>query len=167
MPKQIDVQSDGTPVVTGLVNAALSLVSSDKPGEVKIDADTGVMSVNNSYGTNEQATGETWIDGKPIYRKALVGNIVESADATHYLTISTGVDVLVNYGGCWQPGSALIMSVNHTAATGSRLSGFIIENPGTTDDLQFFSVTEAARSGTSNNAYKIWAEYTKLQDPTP
>jgi hypothetical protein len=90
MSKQIDVQSNGTPVVSGLVNAALSLVSSNEPGEVKIDTDTGVMAVNPvTYSTAERATGETWTDGKPIYRKSATYTRAAGGAAGDIVTLMT------------------------------------------------------------------------------
>jgi hypothetical protein len=45
-----------------------ALVSSDAYGKVKI-ADDGTMGVNGGYSTAEVNTGETWINGRPIYKR--------------------------------------------------------------------------------------------------
>jgi hypothetical protein len=46
-----------------------ALVSSDAYGGVKI-ADDGTMGVNGGYSTVEVDTGETWVNGKPIYKRS-------------------------------------------------------------------------------------------------
>jgi hypothetical protein len=43
-----------------------------------------------SYSTDEQPTGGTWIDGKPIYRKVILNPTLNT-------TLLTGVDDVVNY----------------------------------------------------------------------
>jgi hypothetical protein len=73
MSRQIDITPDGSPVLSGVVDAVHTLTSSNDPGKVKIDPDTGVMAVNPfNYGTSEVSTGEKWIDGTEIFRQSIV-----------------------------------------------------------------------------------------------
>lgn len=84
---------------------------------VTYDGDTvpsGYEEVN-SYSTTEVKTGDTWIDGKPIYRKVVTGNISDGSIA-HELT---NVNFVNAYGyfiagsGNFMPLAALRVNYNN------------------------------------------------------
>ena len=62
------------------------------------------VDANNSYSTSEIATGGTWIDGKPIYRKCLTATNITSG--TEISVVSLGIDSLIKLYG------TLVDSVN-------------------------------------------------------
>jgi hypothetical protein len=115
-----------------------------------------------SYSNAEQLTGETWVDGKPIYRRAFSGNNTSKANATNTITLlpKNSVSQIVDSGGnvgsptsagLWFPvnsynatyGSAQIQSYN----TGELM--LLITNPG---------------SNATTKSYNVWVEYTKTTD---
>jgi len=51
-----------------------------------------------TYSTNEVKTNKTWVDGKPIYRKAIEGTINSTGSYQTILTDST-IDTLTDIGG--------------------------------------------------------------------
>lgn len=55
---------------------------------------------NNSYSTTEALTGETWIDGKPIYRKVITGD----NSLTNDFLISSDLETICNSSGTYGTG---------------------------------------------------------------
>jgi hypothetical protein len=168
MPKQIDILNDGRSVVTGVVDALHSLASSNDPGKVKIDPDTGTMTVNNSYSTSEQATGETWIDGKPIYRRVFTGTITAAVNelvTTNLIDGTANIKMLVAVGGEIQHYSDdnAGFAVGNPIITGSdsypKLGSSILRT--NTNGLNLYSRSAWARS---DDPYIVWVEYTKIAD---
>lgn len=51
---------------------------------------------NNSYSLNEVATGKTWIDGKPIYRKAMQPTAQFTVPANDWVTINSAISLPAN-----------------------------------------------------------------------
>ena len=51
----------------------------------------------NDYSTEEVKTGETWIDGKPIYRKVVTGTI--NATGNNQVILTGNIDSLIDYSG--------------------------------------------------------------------
>jgi hypothetical protein len=121
-----------------------------------------IVNPGRSYSLVETATGETWLDGKKIYRRAYTGNIVAAAgvQVTAVLQANPGIDAIVDYGGWWQLGGLATgkIAVNVTRATDNPF--FSVVSLG--DDLNLVSTSYLARAGTTNNAYQIWVEYTKV-----
>lgn len=67
---------------------------------VEYDGDTvpiGYEEVN-SYSTNEVKTGDTWIDGKPIYRKVWAFELSNNADLDGNLGLTNTNNFWVNEG---------------------------------------------------------------------
>jgi hypothetical protein len=73
------------------------VTSSDEPGKVKIDPDTGIMAVNGlDYSLDEVNTGAKWIDGKPIYKRTF--QVTSPADATGTsFPLASGVDTALDH----------------------------------------------------------------------
>jgi hypothetical protein len=112
------------------------------------------------YSTDEVNTGKTWIDGKPIYRRAFTGNIVAGVNVQTTVNLSGGADDLVDNGGWWQFGSNVKAEIGCTSvgSVDSLRSNMSVQNGA----IVFNSISAIARTGTVNNAYRIWAEYTKI-----
>lgn len=53
---------------------------------------SGTINKNNTYSTSESKTGETWINGKPIYRKVVIIPNVTATQATYDLS-SIPIDI--------------------------------------------------------------------------
>ena len=49
----------------------------------------------NTYSTSEVKTGDTWIDGKPIYRKVIVETTVNTG--SNVLNLDSSIDTMTNY----------------------------------------------------------------------
>jgi hypothetical protein len=122
-------------------------------------ADTGYLWTNilkKPYSTTETLTGDYWIDGKPIYRRVFTGNVVAAAGASNAKQLATGIAMLVNWGGLWNPGNDA--RVGWGSGDSSNTSMAIVESTGA---LTLRTQAAAAREGTTLNDYTVWAEYTK------
>ncbi|MDR0610851.1 MAG: hypothetical protein LBG58_12125 [Planctomycetaceae bacterium] len=117
--------------------------------------------VGDGYYTVEYQTGKYWTDGKPIYRRVLSGNIVVSANTTTSIALlSSGVDTLVDSGGWLMSGlSTSQVSLGQYYETVDVTFSSCIVN--SNNNAVLFSKSSLARTGTTNNAYKVWVEYTK------
>jgi hypothetical protein len=122
--------------------------------------DSDAFEIGYAYSTAEKPTGEVWIDGKPIYRRVFTGNITGAANTKITTNLSSGVDILVNAGGWWKFGNDVTAMPNCISvdSVDSFRSNIIVQN----NVVTFNSISYLARTGTTNNAYEIWVEYTKL-----
>jgi hypothetical protein len=117
-----------------------------------------------SYSTTEVATGETWIDGKPIYRRVFSGGVSAAANTPSYITLAIGgFDNLVASGGWinYSTGSSDKFSINGTIDDGSTIGSSNVYIH--TNNLLMFSKCNVART-TANHHFQFWAEYTKTTD---
>ncbi len=105
---------------------------------------------NNIYSLEEIKIG-TWIDGKPLYRKILIGTF---ANTTNFIEMIYNVSQLVNIGGTIQdrPWNYFINTTSQTAELDVVLIGNVIN----------FRLRATDRL--ANQAYKIILEYTKTTD---
>jgi len=116
------------------------------------------------YSTTEQATGDTWIDGKPIYRRAFTGTITVVLNTRYDVSlVSSGVDKIIGNGGCWSyNGTNEYISSEYTSSntvgsasnTMSYAAGFFKQGNG----VVFSSLSGQNRT---NAPYYLWVEYTK------
>jgi hypothetical protein len=116
-----------------------------------------------SYSQSEVATGETWIDGKPIYRRVFEGTLsLPSIYSGGTAYLMEGVSEIVNCGG-W-----LRMSASGDRyGLGQRLnnddtniqSALYIPNGTSNLNMWFRSSIDLTPE---NHGYRIWAEYTKV-----
>ena len=120
-----------------------------------------------NYSVAEHTTGALWIDGKPIYRRAFTGHITGAANtvvSTQLISAGHGFDTLVSSGGYIQMGgtSGSKLSINSATVQGVFPQ---VETANTVytqgNDVYLQSCSNAARTGTTNNAYSCWVEYTK------
>jgi len=115
-----------------------------------------------SYSTTERYTGKTWVDGKPIYRRAFSGNITGTAGAlVQTPLINSGISSIVACGGYWSDGTNRF-SVNGFYDDSSGANTYKHNSCiyiGATNNLNMVtSDTSATRSG----PYQVWVEYTKV-----
>jgi hypothetical protein len=130
------------------------------PGKFVSTTAPNIVISGASYSTTEQKTGETWIDGKPIYRQAFVGSVTGAVDTTIVVNLITAnIDELVSSGGWWITGDPAKLSANTTNLDYDRHASVYVNN----NMLRWASNCEVERTST-NNTYKIWAEYTKTTD---
>ena len=117
---------------------------------------------NGSYSLDEVKTAETWIDGKPIYRRAFTGTITADADERVTTTLN-GVDNvadIVDSGG-WIVANTTSMKRNMFPMV--SLGSTFIAN--LTIDLDMTLVMGTSYTNERINApYNIWVEYTKTTD---
>ena len=114
-----------------------------------------------SYSEQEVATGETWIDGKPIYRRAFTGAITSAADAASFLLLADGFDSVVRSGG-WlraRPDGAKV-SLGHYLL-GDLIVSSTVGVQASSNKLFLQSRSNYERTG-GNSDYQIWVEYTKV-----
>jgi hypothetical protein len=124
-----------------------------------------VVEKNGSYSLDEVRTAETWIDGKPIYRRVFAGTISTAANTA----IDIGIDdtpiysELVSSGGWWGSGGnhTAKFAVNSAYADYKQQSMIYVSFQNT---LRFSSISTEPRSNDESSRYKIWVEYTKLID---
>ena len=105
------------------------------------------MRVQDSYSTEEVNTGKTWIDGKPIYRKVLQGDIVPTNGTTAISNVSTITNQysMILYSGEWQA---------------ERSNAFQLALKDSTHNAVYYFTNSA---GTSYSWF-IVVEYTKTTD---
>ena len=124
---------------------------------VDYDGDTvpsGYEEVN-SYSTTEVKTGDTWIDGKPIYRIVYSGNIANGS------TLFTNVDAIINisgYGFLGDTSRKVILNGIAADIPSTLFSCFY----GLNNTIEFY----AKYGGNATTAYNsnIILEYTKTTD---
>jgi hypothetical protein len=113
----------------------------------------------------EQKTGEMW-KNKPVYIRQFTGNIVATANTNSVVNlIAGGIDDLCQYGGSFQSGA----SASNYSVVGRCVDGAITTQGGVsvsaaTRNLILHTNSTNARTGTTNNAYSVWAKYTKTTD---
>lgn len=101
--------------------------------------------------------------GDGSFGKRMTGNIVVAANTMHTLSISTNVASYNNCNGWIQRASQYKYNINSSAAgsdlnMGSNASIAIDDS----NNLILRSISNAARTGTTNNAYDFWIIYTKI-----
>lgn len=79
----------------------------------KVDTNTSeIQSIKDAevYSTSEVKTNKVWIDGKPIYKKVLVGGSVSGGSGIIISTNTNNIDTMLtttgfglNSGGSWWP----------------------------------------------------------------
>ena len=104
-----------------------------------------------SYSTSEVKTGDTWIDGKPIYRKVLTGNTPSTSNTLLYS--ATNIEEIVNSYG-W---------VQTQSSTTKKISVNSYSNDGEYNNISLTVGTGIYFNGSYvlGKPYKIVIEYTK------
>ena len=107
----------------------------------------------NKYSTTEEVVG-TWIDGKPLYRKVVKGNIT-STDQTLFV-VNANIDTMVFISGYDCPDGTYYFPFNY-AQTGSTYKSIFYKKD--TDTIEFRS-----NSYNPGEVYVVVLEYTKTTD---
>lgn len=118
---------------------------------------SGTINKNNTYSTSESKTGETWINGKPIYRKVVIIPNVTATQATYDLS-SIPIDI------------CMVNTSNSFFAQGNYILPIVSYGTNTDWSRAFFEVSTKklyVQFGSvytmSKNIY-ITIEYTKTTD---
>ncbi|MDR2336726.1 MAG: hypothetical protein LBE03_01325, partial [Candidatus Nomurabacteria bacterium] len=132
---------------------------------------TPIVVEGSDYSTSEQQImvndggeqrAKKWIDGKPIYQRVFSGNIVAEAN-THTvwsLDLSMNISEIIDSGGWWQIGGTNTIKYKPVTVRDDVIFTVHVHN----NNIYTESESPEARVGTTNNAYKIWVEYTKVVD---
>ena len=110
----------------------LPVASADALGGVKVGArlsiDDGVLSAVNQvadYSTDEQATGEKWIDGKDIYFKSYAFDTTDNATVTIQ---TTDIDVLIDSKIISASGNVTQLNYPYYADNGDKIRWYLDAN---------------------------------------
>ncbi|MDR2889829.1 MAG: hypothetical protein LBV33_08355 [Lachnospiraceae bacterium] len=115
-----------------------------------------------TYSTTEVLTGDTWIDGKPIYAQVFTGSITAAANTRSIQTIATisGIDKILECGGWMNIGSQGVLLVGSVVGAEvpsnsmARYAGVVLYN----DQL---SLVGMATENRTNAPYELCVKYTK------
>jgi len=110
-----------------------------------------VINENNSYSTDEIATGKTWIDGKPIYRKVMqvVNNVVTGRPTD----VETAIELkpVITYTPAGQ-------------SLGIQITGNLTASDGYYFYVYWYNANISLHSSHTTNTGVIVMEYTKTTD---
>lgn len=108
------------------------------------------------YSTDEVKTNKVWIDGKPIYRKVLLGKLPtgEGENSFNFSNIN-----IIDFNGKIEANSGAKFKINtyYSPYPNYSISGFISS---TGDSLKI----ECGSNYNTNSGYEIVIEYTKTTD---
>jgi hypothetical protein len=109
-----------------------------------------------NYSTAKTATGDIWIDGKPIYRRMFTGTITAAANAAvNTVLLNSSHISLVKVFGNWQYANQL----NYTAMISGYESAGIVSNVRSGAALVLATASVNVRT---NAPYNVVIEYTEL-----
>ena len=110
-----------------------------------------------TYSTNEVKTGETWIDGKPIYRKVISKTVSKFSNTLDINLGTSNVDVFIE--GRVLIDTSTFTAINHTAtSTTYNVARWVFNK--STNKVQVYNNLSGGLTGT---IYVI-VEYTKTTD---
>jgi hypothetical protein len=122
---------------------------------------------NMQYSTDEQLTGDIWIDGKPIYIRTSTGTQNITAPNPNNITLQGDIETLIESGGMWQ-------AWNGGSGNNINLSiGQPFFNTASPNDLTWYSIVTLSQTGQAvfrafaktysftNLPYRVWIKYTK------
>ena len=110
------------------------------------------------YSTTEQLTGETWIDGKAIYRKMFVGShTVTNASVVIATGVMTGISEIIN-----QYGTNTVTASGAVIITAPLSGGYVTVFNARVVNNAVDLVSIGSSTITGPATYKIVIEYTKL-----
>lgn len=123
----------------------------------QVNANTTYISNSQIYATTESLTGETWIDGKPIYRKVFTGTTATTIDVSS-LNIDTGfVDMSHSYFYWSYRYTPVQVTTTSSQNWGTYMAGVYFNSTKTTLILE-------RGTNISISEYIITIEYTKTTD---
>lgn len=120
-----------------------------------------------TYSTEEKLTGETWVDGKPIYQKVIYGD--KDTVNSDYIYIPTGIEnselgELVTFDGLYRTSNSAnrLGHILNPDATGIGFAYSLTLNGGTELNVRVFAGKDA--SVLSAGTYYFIIKYTKTTD---
>lgn len=119
---------------------------------------TDDASGSSSYSTTETKTGETWIDGKPIYRKVANGTIPATIDATGWAVVTITVPNLdsvisLKFADCAY--ESINGMAEYISDDGNQFKGFLYHG-------NIYVKTNV--NGALSSSFNLIMEYTKTTD---
>ena len=119
---------------------------------------TDDASGSSSYSTTETKTGETWIDGKPIYRKVVSGTIPSAIDATGWTHVAIVIPSLnkvisLKFAGCEY--ESINGMAEYVSDNGGQFKSFLYHG----DIIVKTNINSALDS-----SFNLITEYTKTTD---
>lgn len=109
------------------------------------------------YDTDETETGETWVDGKPIYRRVVdIGALPDSSTKT--ITLGLTIDTLISLHGGVKAANAGFLPLPYTTYDGSTPYATWVS----IDESGDLVVTDNGPFGTAGYTGVCIIEYTKV-----
>lgn len=114
-----------------------------------------------NYSTSEVNTGFTWVNGKPVYKRTITGNVTASA-GTRDVTVRsdiTGIEAVVDASGYFQysTGNTFPYGGTQTDSTGGTVSkaiGLLVSSA----SISVLTISDVART---SQPYYLTLFYTK------
>ena len=110
-------------------------------------------STYDTYSTNETVVGK-WIDGKPIYRKVVQGNVTSRSQSL--FVVNANVETMISIRGYDFSNGIYYFPFNYTQSGSTQKAIFYKKD---TDTIEFRS-----DSYTSGEVFVVILEYTKTTD---
>jgi hypothetical protein len=145
-------------------NNSLVCASATTAGVVKVGSgltvSDGALATSLRYSTDEVLTGDTWIDGKPIYRKVCTGTITADANVNSTVSLLNGVDKVIRASGYAAEANATgnMMTLPFFDTTGSGANQRIASVFTSSGTANLTTTSGLARTDTP---YAVILEYTK------
>lgn len=144
-------------IISKVITETISSIVGYKFGQVTVQNTITNPSPAASYSTDEQLTGGTWIDGKPIYRKTVDCGQLPNTTTKSVAHGITNIGVIINSYG---------VAFNPSTNTSQRLP-FV--SPSSTNCITFYYDTTKIyiETGMDRSSFKksyITLEYTKTTD---
>lgn len=111
-----------------------------------------------TYIEGEVATGDTWFDGKPIYRFVWRGEVTVSAENTDLFSLDDAMDTLLHINGSLDSGTRLYPILYVNTDPGKYMFGFLIGTNAKNVQLK------AGTSQRGTYTIVVIMEYTKDKD---
>jgi hypothetical protein len=119
------------------------------------------------YSTDEQLTGDFWIDGKPIYIRSFTGTQSITAPNANNILLQEGVETLIESGGMWKAwnggaGNNVNLAIGQpffNSAAPNDLTWYSIIFLNTNNQVSFRAMAKGYSF--TNLPYSVWIKYTK------
>ena len=154
----------GAPTVPTVNNGALTIKQNGKTlGKFTANQSTNttINLGNSSYSTSEVKTSETWINGKPIYKKTISTGALPQGGAITTIDISSlSVDIIVDYRGvAW---SSTLRNFRSLPFVGESMNNMVRVDVQGGTTLRILSTADSDWGNYGNSYVTLW--YTKTTD---
>lgn len=108
------------------------------------------------YSTSETITGDTWIDGRPIYQRGITGTVTAASGIDAFTVIATipDLDAIVGATGWFYIGSGNLRYLIPGAGYGNRRATLTRNS----NDVRFESTSDQTRT---NAPFEVVIRYLK------